>query len=779
MINAGVALMVVLNGLMAAFCAEDVEDLKDGGATGTWPVLRSYEGECLRRVKMPLGGIGTGTISLSGTGALVDWEIMGKPNKGFTPSLGGFSNLSPFFAIRTETPDCEVSARILEGPVDACAYEGQSGSAARNHGFTRWRECTFKAAYPLAQVALRDAAMPVVATLEAMNPLLPGKPDQSGIPAALLRWKITNVSAVPLKASVICFLLNPAQGQKSVARIARDGFAGIRLGSEGKDLLKSGEVTLVLPQACGAMTSATAFGEMHWMSGFDGVWRRFLASGKAEDHVNGGADKREMASVAVAFELKPGETKSLPFALAWRFAHRYAWAKTADGNLVDVGNWYASRYPTAFAAAEDLLTNLADYERGTVTFVESVLARKAPVVVKEAALFNLSTLRTETCFRAADGHFYAWEGCFDREGVCEGNCTHVWGYEHALIDIWPSLAKDMTELQFGPAMDERGCMKFRIALPLEKNPTDSRWAAADGQMQCIVKAYENWRKTKDDAWMRKLYPRIRKAMEFAWVENGWDADRDGVMEGCQHNTMDVEYFGPNPQMEFLYLAALKAMAAIADGAGDASFAVDCRTLVKRGGEWTEKNLFNGDYYEHKVVPMTGIPAQGTYPKNVPDPVNPIYQLAAGCLVDQLVGDYASRHVGLGPVADERHAQRTLDTILERNASVNGSSSFCNMRSFALPEEPALKMAWYPEDRMPEKPFPYYSENMTGFEYVVAAALAQRGDFARAERVVRDIRSRYDGRKRNPFDEAECGHHYGRALAAWSVLRAFQGARTVK
>ena len=140
MINAGVALMVVLNGLMAAFGADDVVDLKDGGATGTWPVLRSYEGECLRRVKMPLGGIGTGTISLSGTGALVDWEIMGKPNKGFTPSLGGFSNLSPFFAVRTETPDGEVSARILEGPVDACAYEGQSGSAARNHGFTRWRE---------------------------------------------------------------------------------------------------------------------------------------------------------------------------------------------------------------------------------------------------------------------------------------------------------------------------------------------------------------------------------------------------------------------------------------------------------------------------------------------------------------------------------------------------------------------------------------------------------------------------------------------------------------
>ena len=62
--------------------------------------------------------------------------------------------------------------------------------------------------------------------------------------------------------------------------------------------------------------------------------------------------------------------------------------------------------------------------------------------------------------------------------------------------------------------------------------------------------------------------------------------------------------------------------------------------------------------------------------------------------------------------------------------------------------------------------------MTGFEYVVAGLLAMNGRFAEAERVVKDIRDRYDGEKRNPFDEAECGHHYARALAAWTVLATF-------
>ena len=76
-------------------------------------------------------------------------------------------------------------------------------------------------------------------------------------------------------------------------------------------------------------------------------------------------------------------------------------------------------------------------------------------------------------------------------------------------------------------------------------------AAADGQMQSIVKAYECWAKTGDDAWMARLWPAVRKAVEFCWVAGGWDADRDGVMESCQHNTMDVNYYGPSPQSQVL------------------------------------------------------------------------------------------------------------------------------------------------------------------------------------------------------------------------------------
>ena len=263
-------------------------------------------------------------------------------------------------------------------------------------------------------------------------------------------------------------------------------------------------------------------------------------------------------------------------------------------------------------------------------------------------------------------------------------------------------------------------------------------------------------------------------MEFCWVKGGWDADRDGVMEGCQHNTMDVDYFGPNPQMEFLYLAALQAMGRLAGKFDrDRSFAGKCAALRARGASWTESNLFNGEYYEHLVASAEGPfhPATQAGCASA-DAGHPDFQLGSGCLIDQLVGDYAARAAGLHPVAEPSHAKKATRTILRRNRRTSANSSFNHMRDFTLGAERSLVMAWYPPERKPKTPFPYYPETMTGFEYVVAAWLAQTGDFNAAARVVRDIRDRYDGARRNPFDEAECGSHYARALASWSVYKAF-------
>ena len=70
--------------------------------------------------------------------------------------------------------------------------------------------------------------------------------------------------------------------------------------------------------------------------------------------------------------------------------------------------------------------------------------------------------------------------------------------------------------------------------------------------------------------------------------------------------------------------------------------------------------------------------------------------------------------------------------------------------------------------------PYWSEVWTGLEYVYAIGLAQSGRRELAEDVVGAARERFSGARRNPFDEAECGHHYARAMSSWGLVVAMTG-----
>ena len=93
-------------------------------------------------------------------------------------------------------------------------------------------------------------------------------------------------------------------------------------------------------------------------------------------------------------------------------------------------------------------------------------------------------------------------------------------------------------------------------------------AAADGQMGCLMKLYRDWQLSGDTEWLRSLWPNAKRALEFAWIKGGWDANRDGVAEGVQHNTYDVEFYGPNPLCGVWYLGALRAGEEMARAVGD-------------------------------------------------------------------------------------------------------------------------------------------------------------------------------------------------------------------
>ena len=286
-------------------------------------------------------------------------------------------------------------------------------------------------------------------------------------------------------------------------------------------------------------------------------------------------------------------------------------------------------------------------------------------------------------------------------------------------------------------------------------------------MGCIMKAYREWQLSGDTPFLAEHWPKIRKALAFAWVDKGWDGDQDGVMEGSQHNTMDVNYFGPNPQMQFWYMGALLAGERMALAMKDKALARKCRDLFERGSAWTDAHLFNGEYYEHRITdPQTFEFLDMDDPSvKIPD-----YQLGRGCLVDQLVGQYMAHICGLGYLGDPAHIRTTLESILKYNYVEGIGRRFNNMRSFALGDENALLMASWPHGRL-EVPFPYFGECMTGFEYAAAVGMLYEGQTENGLQCIRAIRERFDGARRCPFNEPECGYHYARSMASWAAVLA--------
>jgi uncharacterized protein (DUF608 family) len=741
-----------------------------------WPVLTRYDEAHLTRVAMPIGGIGTGTISIGGRGHLRDFELVNKPAKGYAPP-------NTFFALYAKTQaNGQTMARALEGPVDLIDFEGSSGSPIRNHGLPRFRQCNFAAAYPLAQVLLADPDIPLHVRIEAWNPMEPADTDGSGIPTAVLRFVLINPTEAPIDASVCGTLENFIGWDGDSGKVNKnandfrkvDGdrlrLRGLFMHSTGLDRNHPAWGTLALATTHGDVTHRTTWAEKSWGDTLLDFWDDFSADGKLEPRES----KREapFGSLAASATVPANGQASVTFLLAWHFPNRLAWNAPHDR----IGNYYTTQYADAWDVVQKAAPRLEELERRTVAFVKGVIESDVPDVIKEASLYNASTLRTQTAFRAEDGRFFGWEGCNDHAGCCDGSCTHVWNYEQTTAFLYGSLSRSMREVEFGHSTSDAGLMSFRTHLPLLKAQEQSK-AAADGQMGTIMRLYRDWRLSGDDQMLKKLWPHAKKALQFAWIEGGWDADRDGVMEGCQHNTMDVEYFGPNPEMGTWYLGALRAAEEMARHLGETDFADVCRKLFDSGSKWLDANLFNGEYYEHKIVPPNNpesIPKGLRLGAGADNPSEPVLQLGAGCLVDQLVGQYMGHICNLGYLLDRQHVGTTLSSIMKYNWRDNFFGHFNHLRSYALDDDQGLLIATYPKGRRPERPFPYCNEVWTGLEYTAAAGMLFEGHNDDALKVIAAARARHDGRRRNPFDEAECGHHYARAMAAWATLLAWTG-----
>jgi len=502
-----------------------------------------------------------------------------------------------------------------------------------------------------------------------------------------------------------------------------------------------GDMTLaVLDEGDGVFASPN-------ISGSDGIF----VTGIAADPDTGAS--RSRAAVGKTFNLEAGEARTVSFAVAWRFPNQ----RPPIGDIKDTGHYYAKRFPSSLAVvaqhAGDHEASYSRTRRWHNTWYDSTL----PHWLLDRTFVNTSILASGTCLRFESGRLWGWEGV----GCCAGTCQHVWHYGQSIGRVFPELERIVRErVDYGVAYQPDGRIFYR-----------GEWKAAaheaiDGQCGTILRVYREHTMSADDAFLRRIWPRVKGSIEFLMKQAGGES---GVLTGKQMNTLDSAWYGPISWISSLYLATLRAGAEMAAEMGDDAFAGTCTQIADKGGKLLTETLFDGEYFYHRR-----------------DPAHPgAIGSGVGCHIDQVFGQGWAYQLGLDRVLPKEETVTALKSLWRYNFTPDVGpyrAKYRRGRWYAVAGDAGLIMCTFPKGGMKEagggtagKGFAgYFNECMTGFEYQAAGHMVAEGLVQEGLAVTRAIHDRYHASRRNPYNEIECGDHYARAMASHGVFVSICG-----
>ncbi len=762
----------------------------------------AYTKRHLEQFAFPLGGMGAGMICLSGNGGFQDANFWHKPAMG--------ERLEQFSALSIKQEDGRLT-RVLEGPVQERLFA--YNSSGRKHGYLGlpgFAQSSITAQFPFATMSLSDDEIPVTVALQAWSPFIPSDEDASSLPVASLEYKFTNTSDAVVEMVYSFNARNPVMKHRNWSQSADDlGPSRVRKMVNG--LIFEQDASAETPwdegRFCVQIASHEAAVNPAWFRGnwFDPqsmAWNA-VEQGLVEDTEEITEGKASPGgTLAVPLCLEPGASTTVKVLFSWyvpysdvAFSHGEQQGPCCEGACApDTTQKYQPWYAGRFSGIEDLskywLAEQQQLRRRSAVFRDHLFASDLPPASLEAIAANLSILKSPTVLRQQDGRLWAWEGCSAQNGCCPGSCTHVWNYAQAIPHLFPRLERGLRETELNEASSVTGKQLFRTPLPIHKQESALKdeggrgIPAADGQLGGIIKVYRDWRISGDTDWLRTLWAPLKASIKYC-IEL-WDPAHEGVLREPHHNTYDIEFWGADGMCTSFYLAALRAMELMAPAVGDD--ATEWNILLEAGQQRMENDLYNGDFFIQNIE-YEGLrapnPAEAQTlcadyspeARVLLEKEGPKYQYGIGCLSDGILGFWLAACAGFDAPCDTEKLTSHLRSIYTHNFKTTMRNHANPQRhDYAMDDEGGLLLCTWPNGSKPSLPFVYSDEVWTGIEYQVASHLIMTGHVEEGEKIVTACRQRYDGRRRNPFDEVECGHYYVRALASYALLQAHSGIR---
>src|SRR6202050_5536394 len=287
-----------------------------------------YTGDRRRYVAFPLGGIGTGSVSLTGSGRLIDWSIRNRPA---IDQFNGYSH----FAIKAEQDGKLLGARVLNGPYEGTPtgspstrkFDGFGFGANRDSmaGVPHFDDVTFVGRFPVAELEFHQASFPGQVRMTAFSPFIPHSDRDSSMPVALFTFSVTNDTGAATDYTIPSTLGNYGCDSGIHTFTRKSGLSVLHFTSAD-----SGN-----PEQLGDLAILTDGNDVEhvdyhfrgqWFDSLGLYWREFARPGRLRERrydkpraTKNMFQQPEHGTLAVRVHVSPGETRQVRFAISWNY----------------------------------------------------------------------------------------------------------------------------------------------------------------------------------------------------------------------------------------------------------------------------------------------------------------------------------------------------------------------------------------------------------------------------------------------------------------------------
>ena len=749
------------------------------------PLKEIYTNGCRVRSGIAHGGIGTGTIELRKDGQFYNWTIFNNQPLSTGPLFllrtnpkNPWDQSLLFFIVRYQEEGKKAKLKLLQ--LNNSLSEGAMESIDYYYPWmTAVEKIEYAARFPYTWLTFTDPDMPLKIDLEVVSPFIPHDVKNSSLPGIYFNFTVTSLTSKKVDVMIIATQRN-LTGYDTYKKY----FIGNLIEKKGYKFVEqtAGDLDPASP-ANGQMGIASLSDESTYYIGWEHkhpyyellvVKNKLININDTEgrntiDKKTGkkvarygrrNKDQRMFSSVALTKELNGKDSFHHSFLMTWFFPNNYGAYNDPDNSkeydyhfgqklTKNQGHYYENFFKSATDVADYMVQEKDQLLARTKKFIDDMYASDIDLFVLDQVNSQLNTLRTSTTL-TRDMKFGIREGMTADQAWGPNNTSDVSLYGSIMtISLFPELQQSAMRCHRN-TQTPRGEINHGLGFDLDynQNGTWGVYERIDLPGNYIQMVLRDFFMTNDTAYLKEMWPSIKKAIEYVLNERDKNKDQMPEMHGIMSSYDNFPMYGLASYIQSQWICALKAASIAAGIMNEKDVQARYDTIATKGSQLMDTYLWNGKYYRLA---------------NDYDSTAGNKGVDEGCLTDQIIGQWLAHQCGLGPLFKEENIHSALKNIL----AMSYRPDF-GLRNCSWPQYPDM--------------FPIHESNLwvdqantcwTGVELGFASLLIYEGLVKEGLDVIRTVDNRYR-RAGLYFDHQEFGGHYFRPMAAWAILNAFVG-----